>query len=226
MSEGSETKKNGSKEGEKEPTTTIEDTVALLTNIPGVGPKTAEKLAAAGFDTLEKVATADKEELAAAVAGLSVSKAEATIVETVDVLEKVKSGALDLSGKSKSKRKKAPEPEPDKHQLDPLDAIDKAEERKKLVTGYDKEKAEMGIPIGPKWLTRFEKARIIGARALQVSMGAPVLIDMKTAPKGRFGFAEAELKSGALPMTVRRTLPTGESFDIALSLLLENTRLD
>ncbi|TET10950.1 MAG: DNA-directed RNA polymerase subunit K [Candidatus Thorarchaeota archaeon] len=226
MSEGSKPKKNGSKKDEKEPTTTIEDTVALLTNIPGVGPKTAEKLAAAGFDTLEKVATADKEELAAAVAGLSVSKAEATIAETVDVLEKVKSGALDLSGKSKSKRKKAPEPEPDKHQLDPLDAIDKAEERTKLVTGYDKEKAEMGIPVGPKWLTRFEKARIIGARALQVSMGAPILIDVKTAPKGRFAFAEAELKSGALPMTVRRSLPTGEAFNIPLSLLLENTRLD
>ncbi len=226
MSEGSEPKKNGSEEGEKEPTTTIEETVALLTNIPGVGPKTAEKLAAAGFDTLEKVATADKEELAAAVAGLSVAKAEATIVETVDVLEKVKSGALDLSGKSKSKRKKAPEPEPDRHKLEPMEAVDRAEERKQLVTGYDKEKAEMGIPVGPKWLTKFEKARIIGARALQVSMGAPVLIDMKTAPKGRFGFAEAELKSGALPMTVRRTLPTGESFDIPLSILLQSTRLD
>ncbi len=226
MSEGSEPKKSGSEEGEEEPTTTIEETVALLTNIPGVGPKTAEKLAAAGFDTLEKVATADKEELAAAVAGLSVAKAEATIVETLDVLEKVRSGALDLSGKSKSKRKKAPEPEPDRHKLEPMEVVDKAEERGQLVTGYDKEKAEMGIPVGPKWLTKFEKARIIGARALQVSMGAPVLIDMKTAPKGRFGFAEAELKSGALPMTVRRTLPTGESFDIPLSILLKSTRLD
>lgn len=248
MSKGSEPKKTKSKKSKEEssetpekvvdkteeskeepkeaPSTTIEETVAMLTNIPGVGPKTAEKLAAAGYDTLEKVATADKEELAAAVAGLSVSKAEATIVETVDVLEKVKSGVLDLSGKAKSKRKKAPEPEPDRHELDPLEAIDKAEERKKLVTGYDKEKEAMGIPVGPKWLTRFEKARIIGARALQVSMGAPVLIDMKTAPKGRFGFAEAELMSGALPMTVRRTLPTGESFDIALSILLENTRSD
>ena len=229
MSEDSEPKKNVSEkaeEGQEEPTTTIEENVAVLTNIPGVGPKTGEKLIASGYDTLEKVATADKEELAAAVAGLSVAKAEAIIVEAEDVLEKVKSGVLDLSGKAKSKRKKAPEPEPDRHELTPLEAVDKAEERKKLITGYDVEKEEMGIPVGPKWLTKFEKARIIGARALQVSMGAPVLIDMKTAPKGRFGFAEAELKSGALPMTVRRTLPTGESFDIPLSILLKNTRLD
>lgn len=226
MSEGSKPPKEAQEEAEKPSEPTIEEIVALLTNIPGVGPKTAEKLGAAGFDTLEKVVKADKEELAAAVAGLSVAKAEATIAEAADLLEKVKSGAVDLTGKWKSKRKKAAEPEPDKHELEPIEAMARAEERTRLVTGYDEEKAAMGIPIGPKWLTRFEKARIIGARALQISMGAPVMIDTKTAPKGRFGFAEAELRAGALPMTVRRTLPTGESHDIALSLLLENTRLD
>jgi len=226
MSEGSEPPKKEEKDAEESAEPTIEEIVALLTNIAGVGPKTAEKLAAAGYDTLEKVVDADKEALAAAVAGLSVAKAEATIAEAADLLEKVNSGAIDLSGKSKSKRKKAPEPEPDRYELEPIKAVARAEERKRLVTGYEEEKLAMGIPIGPKWLTKFEKARIIGARALQISMGAPVLIDMKTAPKGRFGFAEAELRAGVLPMTVRRTLPTGESYDIALSILLKNTRLD
>jgi DNA-directed RNA polymerase subunit K/omega len=225
MSKDSEPSKEEKTDANESKEPTIEEIVALLTNIPGVGPKTAEKLAAAGYDTLEKVVEADKEELAAAVAGLSVTKAETTIAEAADLLEKVKSGVIDLSGK-KSKRKKATEPEPDRHELEPIEAVAKAEERRRLVTGYDEEKAKMGIPIGPKWLTKFEKARIIGARALQISMGAPVLIDMKTAPKGRFGFAEAELKSGRLPMTVRRTLPTGEFHDIPLSILLKNTRLD
>ncbi|KPJ49861.1 hypothetical protein AMJ40_04570 [candidate division TA06 bacterium DG_26] len=82
------------------------------------------------------------------------------------------------------------------------------------------------MPVGPKWLTKFEKARIIGARALQISMGAPVLIGKKSAPTGLFALAEAELRAKALPMTVRRTLPTGEHFDIPLSILLESTRLD
>ncbi|MFW9787002.1 MAG: DNA-directed RNA polymerase subunit K [Candidatus Thorarchaeota archaeon] len=226
MSEGSKPQETEETEAEESAEPTIEQIVALLTNIPGVGPKTAEKLGAAGFDTLEKVVEADKEELAAAVAGLSVAKAEATISEAADLLEKVKSGEIDLSGKTKSKRKKAPEPEPDRHTLEPIKAIARAEERTRLVTGYDQEKQAMGIPVGPKWLTKFEKARIIGARALQISMGAPVLIDMKNAPKGRFGFAEAELRSGVLPMTVRRTLPTGESYDIPLSTLLQSTRLD
>jgi hypothetical protein len=35
------------------------------------------------------------------------------------------------------------------------------------------------IEIGPPKLTRFERARVVGARALQVSMGAPVLLDLK-----------------------------------------------
>jgi DNA-directed RNA polymerase subunit K/omega len=213
-------------ENETDESLTLEEIAALLSNIGGVGPKTAEKLAQAGYDSIEKVAQAEKEKLAEAVAGLSESKAEAVIVEAIALQEKIESGVVDLSGKSKSKRKKAPEPEPDKRELEPIEAIARAEERKNLVTGYDEDKAALGVTIGPKWLTKYEKARIIGARALQISMGAPVMIDVTTAPKGRFGFAEEELRAGVLPMTVRRTLPTGEYSDVPLSVLLKNTRLD
>lgn len=55
-------------------------------------------------------------------------------------------------------------------------------------------------------LTRFEKTRIISARALQISMGAPILI--KTAdvhdPKS---VARAEFEKDVLPITIRRSLP-------------------
>ena len=95
-----------------------------------------------------------------------------------------------------------------------------------METGLDREKVKLGIPFGPKWLTRFEKARIIGARALQISMGAPILVDMKTAPSGLFALAEHELKAGNLPITLRRSLPTGEYADIPLQILLKNTRLE
>jgi len=37
--------------------------------------------------------------------------------------------------------------------------------------------SEQKIVVGPPKVTRFEKARIIGARALQISMGAPILVD-------------------------------------------------
>ena len=51
--------------------------------------------------------------------------------------------------------------------------------------------------------TRFEKARIIGARALQIAMGAPVLVDV---PEGSTPLQAAmiEFERGAIPITVIR----------------------
>ena len=54
-------------------------------------------------------------------------------------------------------------------------------------------------------LTRFERARIIGARALQISMGAPVLI--KTEIKDPTEIAVSEFKKRVVPMTVVRRAP-------------------
>ncbi len=49
---------------------------------------------------------------------------------------------------------------------------------------------------------RYEKARIIGARALQVAYGAPVLVDTdQTQP---ILIAAEEFDTGVLPFTVRR----------------------
>jgi DNA-directed RNA polymerase subunit K/omega len=53
-------------------------------------------------------------------------------------------------------------------------------------------------------LTRFEIARIIGARALQLSLGAPPLIQV---PKGiidPIALAREEFKSGIIPLMVCR----------------------
>jgi len=53
--------------------------------------------------------------------------------------------------------------------------------------------------------TRFERARIIGARALQISMGSPVLIDLKDdAVIDPIEIAIREYDSGGIPMTVKR----------------------
>lgn len=59
-------------------------------------------------------------------------------------------------------------------------------------------------------LTRFEVARLLSARALQISLGAPLLIKP---PKGKWDpmeLARLEFKAGLIPMTVKRRLPTGE----------------
>ncbi|MCX6655057.1 MAG: DNA-directed RNA polymerase subunit K [Candidatus Bathyarchaeota archaeon] len=72
------------------------------------------------------------------------------------------------------------------------------------------------VQIGPPKLTRFERARIAGARALQVSLGAPILVELPSRVSDPIDIALAELKAGALPMTIRRTLPDGSHQDIAL----------
>jgi len=77
------------------------------------------------------------------------------------------------------------------------------------------------IWIGPPKLTRFEKARIVGARALQVAMGAPILVEPSKALSNPIDIALKELEAGTLPITIRRTLPDGTHQDIPLKWLLQ-----
>ncbi|TDA31765.1 MAG: DNA-directed RNA polymerase subunit K [Hadesarchaea archaeon] len=57
--------------------------------------------------------------------------------------------------------------------------------------------------------TKFEKARIIGARALQISMGAPVLVEVPPHLKSSVEIALYEFEKGVCPITVLRE-PPGE----------------
>lgn len=68
-----------------------------------------------------------------------------------------------------------------------------------------------GSTIFTKWwtnldkkYTRFEKARIIGARALQISMGAPSLIKIPKDVIFPIDIAMLEFKEDAIPITVKR----------------------
>ncbi len=77
------------------------------------------------------------------------------------------------------------------------------------------------INIGPPKLTRFERARVVGARALQVSMGAPVLLDLTEPTLSPIDIALLELEEGVLPISIRRSLPDGTSQNIPLKWLLQ-----
>ncbi len=73
------------------------------------------------------------------------------------------------------------------------------------------------ILIGPKRLTRFEKARITGARALQLSFGAPLMINLNdNISRSSISLALMELESKALPISIRRILPNGFYQDIPI----------
>jgi DNA-directed RNA polymerase I, II, and III subunit RPABC2 len=75
--------------------------------------------------------------------------------------------------------------------------------------------------IGPPKLTRFERARIVGARALQISLGAPILAPISDEVGDPIDIAIVELREKVLPMTIRRTLPEGTFQDIPLIDLLQ-----
>ncbi|MCC5997704.1 MAG: DNA-directed RNA polymerase subunit K [Thermofilum sp.] len=75
------------------------------------------------------------------------------------------------------------------------------------------------IKIGPPWLTRFERAKIIGIRALQISLGAPVLVEVGPHETDAIRIAEKELESGLLPIIIVRWTPEGKIQEIPLKYL-------
>ena len=72
------------------------------------------------------------------------------------------------------------------------------------------------ILMGPPILTRFEKARIMGARALQLSQGAPTFIDIPETASTSLDIAMEELEQKLIPISIRRSLPNGDFQNIPL----------
>ena len=63
--------------------------------------------------------------------------------------------------------------------------------------------------------TKYEEARIVGARALQIAMGAPFLIKLNEKDLEKIGYnpveiAKLEFKEDVIPITVKRPLPTSK----------------
>ncbi len=72
------------------------------------------------------------------------------------------------------------------------------------------------ITIGPPVLTRFEKARIMGARALQLSQGAPPFIEIPATARTSLDIAMEELDQRIIPIVIKRVLPNGDYQNIPI----------
>ena len=68
------------------------------------------------------------------------------------------------------------------------------------------------VRVTTRYMTKYEKARVLGTRALQISMNAPVLVDVagETDP---LKIANKELRDRKIPLVVRRYLPDGSYED-------------
>jgi DNA-directed RNA polymerase subunit K/omega len=75
-----------------------------------------------------------------------------------------------------------------------------------------------------KRLTKYEITKIIGGRALQLSLGAFPLVEPREWDTA-FEIAKRELEAGVLPVIVRRHLPSGGYVDISLREIVREERL-
>lgn len=87
-----------------------------------------------------------------------------------------------------------------------------------------------GAPGGPnrdrvttRYLTKYERARVLGTRALQISMNAPVMVELagETDP---LDIAAKELREKKIPFIVRRYLPDGSYEDWSVEELIPTDR--
>jgi len=56
----------------------------------------------------------------------------------------------------------------------------------------------------PKSYTRYERTRIISARALQISQGSPVLVDVPKGVTQPLEIAKLEWEAGVIPIDSKR----------------------
>jgi DNA-directed RNA polymerase I, II, and III subunit RPABC2 len=65
-------------------------------------------------------------------------------------------------------------------------------------------------------INKYEKARVIGIRALQLSKGAPPMVST-TGLTSVIEIAKKELISGKMPIILSRRYPDGSTIDIKVS---------
>ncbi|KAF5368634.1 hypothetical protein D9758_002329 [Tetrapyrgos nigripes] len=73
--------------------------------------------------------------------------------------------------------------------------------------------------ITTPYLTKYERARILGTRALQISMNAPVLVPLD-GETDALQIAIKELSQRKIPLVIRRYLPDGSFEDWSVSELI------
>lgn len=70
-------------------------------------------------------------------------------------------------------------------------------------------------------LTRFEVARLIGARSLQIALGAPILLKIVD-EMDSIKIAKAEFKEKIIPITIKRKLPDGKEVTVDIKEAIDN----
>ena len=129
----------------------------------------------------------------------------ATMEKAIENYRKIKEGKKELTDKELEDLEKQCEAIRQREIID----VDEHHEATEL-------SADGKVLMGPPTLTRFEKARIMGARALQLSQGAPPFIDIPVSAATSLDISIKELEDRVIPITIRRVLPNGDYQNIPL----------
>ena len=131
---------------------------------------------------------------------------EESLKKSIEAYRNVKIGTKELSEK----------------ELEKIDKECKVIEEREIISKNSEHKPveivnENGeVTLGPPTLTRFEKARILGARALQLSLGAPHFVEIPKNASTSLEIAMEELNRKEIPIVIRRTLPNGDFQNIPM----------
>jgi DNA-directed RNA polymerase I, II, and III subunit RPABC2 len=84
---------------------------------------------------------------------------------------------------------------------------------------------EVGRAVDPSqrittpFMTKYERARVLGTRALQISMCAPIMVELEN-ETDPLQIAMKELKAKKIPLIIRRYLPDGSFEDWSIDELI------
>jgi DNA-directed RNA polymerase I, II, and III subunit RPABC2 len=97
---------------------------------------------------------------------------------------------------------------------------DNNEERIELLQQEEVGKAvDKDKRITTPFMTKYERARVLGTRALQISMCAPIMVELEN-ETDPLQIAMKELKARKIPLIIRRYLPDGSYEDWAIDELI------
>ena len=74
--------------------------------------------------------------------------------------------------------------------------------------------------ISTPFMTKYERARVLGTRAMQISRNAPVFVELEPNETDPLLIAEKELREKKIPFIIRRYLPDGTYEDWPISDLI------
>ncbi|KAJ2867260.1 DNA-directed RNA polymerases I, II, and III subunit RPABC2 [Coemansia aciculifera] len=100
-----------------------------------------------------------------------------------------------------------------------MEAQDQDESAEIFLPESNIEPTPAGERITTPYMTKYERARILGARALQISMNAPVMVELD-GDSDPYEIALKELRAKKIPFVIRRYLPDASYEDWRVTELI------